>query len=121
MKIRFFDNRGRFMPELSCGKPMWTTTNGQKTHYEREYSCWFTSHSFGDRSEVHITPSIFVDFWNKGGLSSISDLGTITHSCGIGIRFWNWYGTFTFMRALNTKTSEEINKGLLGNGVNKVL
>ena len=90
MKIRFFDNRGRFMPELSCGKPMWTTTNGETTHYEREYSCWFSSYSFGDKHQLDITPSIFVNLWDKGSLCTEDTLGTITHSCGIGIRFWTW-------------------------------
>jgi len=40
---------------------------------------------------------------------------------GIGIRFWTWYGGITFMRALNTKTAEEINKNLSKMGLNPVL
>lgn len=121
MKFRIFNSRGKFCPELSCGKPMWTTTNGEKTHYEREYTCWFSSYSFGNKSKIHITPSIFVDLWHKGVLSSLDDLGSISHTCAVGISFWNWYGSFTFMKVLNTKTTEEINKNLKGKGLNLVL
>jgi hypothetical protein len=112
MKFRIFNNRGKFMPELCCGKPMWTTSNRETTHYEREYSCWFNSYAFGDKYQLHITPSIHIDLWHKGVLSSIDDLGTVSHSCAIGITFWNWNGSFRFMRVLNTKTTEEINKFL---------
>ena len=121
MKFKIFNNRGVFVPRLCCGKPMWTSTNGETTHYEREYSCWFNSYSFGGKHHLHIIPSIYINLWDKGVLSSIDDLGTVSHSCGIGIRFWDWYGDFTFMKSLNTKTTEEINKGLKEKGLGIVL
>jgi hypothetical protein len=43
-------------------------------------------------------------------------LGSVSHSCDIGIAFWNWNGSFTFMRGLNTNTTEEVNKCLEKNG-----
>ncbi len=116
MKFRMFDKRGKFSPLLSCGKPMWTTTDGQQTHYEREYQMWFNSKTYGNKHQVQITPSIIVNLWDKCSLTSIMELGMIAHSCGIGIRFWTWYGDITFMRALNTKTTKEVNKSLEENG-----
>ena len=115
MKFKLFNNRGEFMPELCCGKPMWTTSNGETTHYEREYSFWFSSYSVGDKFQLHITPSIYINLWSKGVLSD--DLGSVSHSCGIGIAFLNWNGSFTFMRSLHTKTTEEVNKCLEKNGL----
>ena len=116
MKFRIFNNRGVFVPRLCCGKPMWTSTNGETTYYEREYSCWFSSFSVGDKFQLHITPSIYINLWRKGVLSSLDDLGSISYSCGIGITFLNWNGSFTFMKSLNTKTAEEVNKCLEKNG-----
>ena len=121
MKFRMFDKRGKFSPLLSCGKPMWTTTDGQQTHYEREYQMWLYSNIFAGKHQLDITPSIFVNLWRKGSLSSIMELGMINHCCGIGIRFWTWYGGITFMRALNTKTAEEINTCPTNKGFHKVL
>ena len=122
MKFRMFDKRGKFSPLLSCGKPMWTTSNGETTHYEREYQMWLYSNKFAGKHQLDITPSIFVNLWHKGvSLGTDDALGTITHSFGIGIRFWTWYGGITFMRVLNTKTAEEINKNLSKMGLNPVL
>ncbi len=77
--------------------------------------------TFAGKHQLDITPSIFVNLWRKGSLSTDDTLGTITHNCGIGIRFWTWYGGITFMRVLNTKTAEEINKNLSKMGLNPVL
>ncbi len=121
MKFRMFDKRGKFSPLISCGKPMWTTIDKKQTHYEREYQMWCNSNTFAGKHQLDITPSIFVNLWQEGSLSTDDILGVITHNCGIGIRFWTWYGGITFMRSLNTKTAEEINKNLSKMGLNPVL
>lgn len=109
MKFKLFNSRGRFAPELSFGRAMWTTKDGKTTHYEREYICWFNSYSF-DKFQLLITPAIFINKWSRGALSSDDALGSESYSCGIGISFWSWNGSFTFMKVKNTKTTEEINK-----------
>ena len=121
MKFKILNSRGKFQPELSLGAPMWTTRDGQKTHHATEYACWFASHKHGDTTQLIIIPTIFINTWHRGVLSSIDELGTISYNCSIGIKFWNWYGTFTFMRVLNTKTTAEINKNLELNWHDKVL
>jgi hypothetical protein len=121
MKFKLFNSRGEFSPMLMCGKPMWTTTNGLHTNYERHYQMWCSSNTYAGKHQLDITPSIFVNLWHKGCLSTDDILGVTIHSCGIGIRFWTWYGSITFMRSLNTKTTEEINKVLASNGMNMVL
>lgn len=120
MKSSLFNSRGKFSPHLKTGEVMWRCTDGHPNH-AIEYTIYFTTNTHSTNHRIHLTPTLFAYPWHKGCLSSIDDLGSVSHSITLGVEFWNSYCSMTFLRTKHTKTTAEINESLSKRGLSGVL
>ena len=120
MKFKLFNTRGKFCPSLFLGNVMWRCRDGSPK-FEIEYSLCYSAYKHMTWEKVYPIPSLYILRWHRGILSSIDDLGAITHSLSIGIEWWNFQYSIMFLKAKNTKTTDQINKDLIAQGLDPVL
>jgi hypothetical protein len=120
MKIKIFNTRGKFSPTLYLGKLMWRCRDGSP-HYATEYniSAHVYRHCYSDK--IYPFPALYILRWHRGIISSIDDLGIISHSISVGIEWWNFQYSIMFLKSKHTKTTEEINKTLVQKKLDTVL